>query len=139
LALDPEYLLVHYAALSTGALREIDRNDLVPEAQALYDAERATRPQLEPPAATVTKIVDDPAQPPDWLPDAVDVFSSVVRPGLTIAPDFVEARDVLIAAEIPAWIAITEIFDESDEESDETPHPDPANQPMDGQSRSPAT
>jgi len=120
--LDLEYLRRHYGSLSDQALLDIDRGELVDEAQKCYDAEIKQRDlasqgsdgqagagvflaeQME----TDGEPVDDEDQP-TWLEDAAAVYSWVVAPGTTPAQDAADALDVLKAAGIPCYLEQTEV------------------------------
>lgn len=116
---DLKYLREHYASLSDDALLAIHREDLVETAQRCYDDEikqrglasgRRPKPKEELPVEE-DEVVDrevDPDQP-DWLEDASEVYSRVVRTGnVQATDDLADARDVLEAAGIPCYLQLTE-------------------------------
>ncbi len=102
---DLKYLREHYASLSDDALLAIHREDLVETAQRCYDDEikqrglasgRRAKPKEELPVEE-DEVVDREADPdqPDWLEDASEVYSRVVRTGnVQATDDLADARDV---------------------------------------------
>src|SRR5258708_30396446 len=114
MSVDLEYLRHHYASLSDAALREIKRAELVKEAQKIYDEELGRR---EPVALRVVERAEKPAAPdpraegedPDWLEEAVDVYSRADWAGTTPAPDVSDARAVLEADGIPCYLKLVVI------------------------------
>jgi len=116
--IDPEYLREQYASFSDEALLQIDRADLIQDAQRIYDEEVARRQLVagqtggdasSPEQAEVdTEFAldeDDPA----WLAEAAEVFSAMVLPGTVPAPEAVTARDALLAAGIPCHLELREL------------------------------
>lgn len=95
---DPEYLRRHYASLSDEALLEIDRDELVPAALDLYEAELRSR-DLE---SAQSAAGGEP--PPDWLDEAAEVYSRLDSPGGAAAPDCANACKVLEDAGIPCHL-----------------------------------
>jgi hypothetical protein len=114
--IDLEHLRQEYASFSDEALLGIDRADLVPDAQRIYDEELASRKRAE--AASSPDAAEEHTESslhqddPDWLTDAAAVFSAVVYPGRAPAPEAVDARDALVAAGIPCHLELTEIPEE---------------------------
>jgi hypothetical protein len=116
---DLKYLREHYASLSDDALLAIHREDLVETAQRCYDDEikqrglasgRRAKLKEELPVEEdeVVEAEADPDQP-DWLEDASEVYSRVVRTGnVQATDDLADARDVLEAAGIPCYLQLTE-------------------------------
>jgi hypothetical protein len=115
LPLDLEYLRRHYADLSDEGLQAIDRNGLVPAAQALYDEElarraprakplSAPRPEEEEEEAPVEELDDAEGVEPEWLEQAACVGSFVLRHGATTDERALEARDAMRAAGIPCCL-----------------------------------
>jgi hypothetical protein len=114
---DADYLRQHYALLSDEALLEIDRDDLVDLAQQLYDHELARRnlneieeaaEEGDEPARAEEKARFEPSgsdEPPEWLDEAAEVFSSTFRPGASTAADEVyTAREVIERGGIPCYL-----------------------------------
>ena len=145
--LDPEYLRQHYAALSDEGLLEIDRADLVPTAQSIFDRE-VVRRRLVPlwdkrqAQTTIPRVpdlldeetedneaeIDEPEherevpgfdEKPDWQDEAVEVWSYTVGP--ETQHWIAEARDALEAAGIPCYMDLCEIPEE-DRNSPEQTH-----------------
>ena len=120
--IDPEYLRRHYAGLTNTALKATKRDDLIPEAQAIFDQEFAKRglvekaepPRVEP--LTTVAVADEEfshdereedAPPPDWIDEAFCVCAIWVRPDFKPpAPDAVEVRRVLKRHQIPSYIVV---------------------------------
>jgi hypothetical protein len=127
---DPEYLRQHYASLSDEGLLEIDRADLVPTAQKIFDLEVAHRKLVRPRDMRQAQRTDlrrdevdvepgnldeepageslTPEDEPDWLEDAAEAYSFACTRGTDPAPDAAHARDVLVAAEIPCYLDLCE-------------------------------
>lgn len=114
--LDLEFLRRHYADLSDEGLGAIDRNGLVPPAQALYDEELARRAPWGKPvsAPPVEEEEDVPAEEPDaggvgpeWLEQAA---CAVV---FTSSAPAVNARDVLENAGIPCHLTLEKVTPEA--------------------------
>jgi len=103
--MDPEYLRGHYASLSDEALRAIDRTGLVEVARRCYDDElrrRSAAPHdLPDEEAGVEVEPPDLGDTPNWLEDAAEVYSWVVRPGNAVPYDAEVAQDALVDAGIP--------------------------------------
>jgi hypothetical protein len=103
---DLEYLRHHYASLSDSALREINRAELVKEAQKIYDEELGRRDPIaprviEPPKPSLPRSRE--GEKPDWLDDAAEIFSHGNYAGSTPAPDVAEAGAILEAVGIPSY------------------------------------
>jgi len=130
---DPDELREHYISLSDEELHEIERADLVPLAQQIFDEEvrkrklsskRTVRLSVE--SAVVRDEpeefdeLEDGIEPlaegekPAWAPDAAEVYSWAIRPGATPAQDAEKAQDALEAAGIPCYLDPVE--DPSDED-----------------------
>jgi hypothetical protein len=110
---DLEYLRHHYASLSDEALRDINRAELVKEAQKIYDDELGLRKPIAP---RVVERAETPSLPkphfaggkPDWLDDAAEVFSHGNFAGSYPAHDVWGARAALEAAGIPCYLELIE-------------------------------
>jgi hypothetical protein len=115
MAIDTEYLRRHYASLSDEALHDIDRDELVEEARKCYDAEMKQRALAAPEGESFDdeEPVDDEivvdGETPEWMDDALAVYSWIIAPGTTPAHDAADARDALTAAGIPCFLEEAEI------------------------------
>jgi len=117
-AIDHEYVRQHYASLSDDALRDVERADLTPAAQAIFDSEirrrdlHRTEP-LEDQSDEGTRSSffgsseEEEQQEPDWLENAFPVTASSATPaGIADAAD---ARAALTRAGIPCDVTEHEI------------------------------
>jgi hypothetical protein len=114
MAVDPEFLRQQYASLSDVALLAIDRDGLVAIAQEIYDEELSQRDvkarfplRREDPAAQKLRVSREQSadcEEPDWLEEAVEVFSVSEFQGGTSSQEAVQARDVLEAAGVPCYL-----------------------------------
>jgi hypothetical protein len=124
-SIDPEALKEHYASLTDEALLLVERKDRTQTAQRIFDSEIRRRrldidevpgeDEEENGARTTTffrSATDEPADDPDWLETAFTVTAFSER--TSGAVDAAEARDALLAAEIPCQLTEHEI-DPSDE------------------------
>jgi len=117
---DAEYLRRHYASLSDESLLELNRHELVQDAQIIYDAEMAAR-QLkhiarpaarpEPRAPAKAKIEFDHADPgngetPEWVEGAAEIFSGRDEPGTGPPQSLIDARAALEAGGIPCYMEL---------------------------------
>jgi hypothetical protein len=109
LKVDPEDFRRHYASLSDDALLEIDRDELIPVAQQIYGAELARRhlAEDEPDRETAAEESQVSSFPVDdnWLESGACAHSAhIAAPGDEATQRMLHARDLLIAAGIPAEI-----------------------------------
>ena len=118
--LDPEYLRQHYASLSDEALLSVDRDELVEMARTIFDIELGNRNLASPPDtrrdqpgvrtppdphdeetddhhAAVKSKTHGSGERPEWLEDAVEVYSWAVQSSTSQAPG--ATLDCLIALE----------------------------------------
>src|SRR5271165_5534674 len=112
--LDLEYLRRHYASLSDDALLALDRADLVEAARGIFDEEVHQRElaRLERPARA-RRLPDQEVDDTDWLEDAAEAYSRYAAAGAAPAPEAVDARNILEAANIPCHL---ELYQEPEEE-----------------------
>jgi hypothetical protein len=108
--IDSNHLRRRFAMLSDQALSEIDRDELVEEAQKCLDQEIANRKLNDPP-----KVPEDSpvAVESAWRTSAVCVCAFSSFPGRADAPKADEARSVLEAAGIPCYIETREVDPDS--------------------------
>ena len=119
-----EDLRKHYASLTDDAFLAIDRAELHPEAQSVYEAERAERlgsgPKFDPPTrrfSTPARLDErnyaDPdaidadttdAPKPEWYDSAAIAFTFEAFPGKPAGELADHARSVLEAAGIPCYL-----------------------------------
>jgi len=109
LKIDPDDFRRHYASLSDDALMEIERDELVPAAQQMYDEEIARRhlgigepaeeDQCEEEQRDAIFPVDE-----NWIESAASACSETVRRGGDATDRMLHARSILTAAGIPAEI-----------------------------------
>jgi hypothetical protein len=126
--IDPEDLRRHYESLSDEGLLEIDRADLVPVAQGIYDREIARRGLNGPPeqeeeaydrgapddqtdeaedfAGEPLPDEGDDGPPPAWLEDAGCPWSAYMRPGYDYAGNGAEVQAALRGARIPSRVVV---------------------------------
>jgi hypothetical protein len=109
--IDPQYLRLHYASLSDETLLATDRGELVDVAQKVLDEEFARR-KLRRSAEQAVGYEPALGERPAWFEDAAEVFSRDSLPGQLPAAEVEEARVVLEAAGIPAYIDVQKIQDE---------------------------
>ena len=125
--IDPDDLRDHYQSLTDDELVTMDRSELTPMAQKIYDevlAERGLLPaepvvrSNKPPQLSIVprpEYVDlpdgilDQEEEPEWLADAVEVHSAVVQPGGREQESLADARRILDAAGIPSYAELVEI------------------------------
>jgi hypothetical protein len=108
--LDTEFLRRHYAEMSDEELREVNRDDLVEAARAIYDEEVAGRRESAEPAAVrrVAAPQDDEVEL-DWMEDAAEAYSSYARQGsMDPSEGSLEARHALEDAGIPCHLELIE-------------------------------
>jgi hypothetical protein len=111
LKIDPEDFRRYYDSLSDDALLEIERDELVPVAQQMYDQEIMRRhlmpdqpEQEQEPAAGEPQGAGFHAGE-NWLENSVCAYSSFVRRADDEASQrMLQARDILTAAGIPAEV-----------------------------------
>ena len=103
---DPEDLRRHYASLSDGALRDLDRSELTDVARKCFDEEVARR-DLAPRQAETEPFEN--GEEPEWLEDASCACSYTSFPGSSAAADAANAREVLEEAGIPCHISTHEL------------------------------
>jgi hypothetical protein len=103
--LDLDYLRGQFASLSDDALLAVNRADLVEVAQRVYDDEVGRRT-----VAKTESVIADAKQPPDWLDDAVEVYSFGVLPETNCLPEAAtRLRELLERSGIPHRLQVTEI------------------------------
>jgi hypothetical protein len=123
--IDPRDLRRHYDSLPDGELLALNRDDLTPAAQAVYDEAMADRGLLDGPA---TEAVEEPEEgeevsgefeefedfteedegpEPEWMEDAATACAFVIHPGSSEAEKASHARSVLRAAGIPSRVSVT--------------------------------
>jgi len=112
MAVDIESLRRHYASLSNEALLDVNRDELVAAAQSCYDEEVAQRglvaseaPEGEEGEGVV--LTPDENQP-EWIEEAAEVYSILIRPGLSGAADIDAARSALSEAGVPSYLDVVE-------------------------------
>jgi hypothetical protein len=101
-AIDLNQLRRQYSEMTDDALLEIERDELVEEAQRCLDDEllqRGIRPEKRRPGTISVQDTATDDAPPEWLPDAVTVVSMVGG-----EPSVTDAQRVLVAARIPSFI-----------------------------------
>jgi hypothetical protein len=127
--INQEDLRCHYESLSDEGLLEIDRSDLAPLAQGIYDQEIARRglahprkqeqeeeayhrplPVFKPaknwdPAGELDAGTDD-GPPPDWLEDAACPWSAYIHPDADYLGTGAEVQTALRDAGIPNRIVV---------------------------------
>jgi hypothetical protein len=118
--MDPKVIREHYASLTDEELRVVDRTDLTPTAQKIFDSEVQRRGlSLDSREGEVETVVQTakPELDADWLENAsaVTTFSG----GASAAAEAVEARDALLAAGIPCEITEHDIDETEIESADE--------------------
>ncbi len=102
MAIDIEQLRRQYSEMTDAALLEIEREELVAEAQRCLDDEllqRRIRPEKRRAGAVSVEDTAMDDAPPEWIQDAVTVVSMVAG-----EPNVTEAQRVLAAARIPSFI-----------------------------------
>ena len=99
--IDIEYLRKQYASMEDDALLSINRDDLTPAAQEVYDAEVRGR-ELH------TGLEIEEQIEPDWMEDACEVCSFTETPGKHVAPEADQAGEVLKEAGIPCFVKVEE-------------------------------
>ena len=123
--IDPEDLRRHYASLSDEGLLDIDRSDLAPVAQGIYDQEISRRgldhpPEQEPEAYPRPSTQFQPGQdwgftsepgagdgpPPAWLEDAACPWSAYTHPNTDYVGAAAEVQSALRNAGIPNRIVV---------------------------------
>jgi len=122
--IDPADIKKRFAAMDDEALLDVDRDELSEMAQGIFDEEIARRglgegedadgiPELEVSYGEDGEPVDvdgeEGVEEPEWMEDAVCVCTFETTPGSTAVGDVVKARAVLLAAEIPCTMAVTEL------------------------------
>ena len=121
MSIDPEDLREHYASLTDEALLLVERDDLTPTAQRVFDSELRrrgleladTEEQDDVDAeGTFFRSADESPEDDGWMENAFPVTTFSDRASGTV--DAAEARDALLAAGIPCQITEHEI-DPSDE------------------------
>jgi hypothetical protein len=121
--IDPRDLQRQYESMSDEELLSLNREDLMPAAQAVYDGEIARRglneewqedveEDEEVEGVAVQEWAD--GEEPDWLETAATMCSFEDRPGAGASTKAEEASVVLRTAGIPSFVTITE--DESGKE-----------------------
>jgi hypothetical protein len=128
---DPEDLRRHYASLSDEGLLDIDRSDLAPAAQGIYDREMARRrlhrppeheqeveeesyhrplPVVKPGANCDSVGQPDPdtgdGPPPAWLEEAACAWSAQIHPDGDYVGTGAEVQNALRDAGIPNRIVV---------------------------------
>ena len=127
--IDPEDLRRHYESLSDEGLLDIDRDDLAPMAQGIFDQEMARR-GLDGTAEADAEAYDSGAlgeeadeaadaagesgpgeddeedENPAWLEDAGCPYSTYMVPGYDQTGSVPEIRQVLRAARIPSRVVV---------------------------------
>jgi len=110
----------YYDSLSDEALLAIDRDELVADAQKIFDQElgrrglkrkELDRAELERPAAPERGVETEPGAVPEWLEGAAVAIAYTDATGRDAAGSATDARSVLEHAGIPAYI-VTEKPDE---------------------------
>ena len=124
--IDPKDLRRHYESLSDQGLLDIDRSDLAPVAQGIYNQEMARRGLDHPPEqeeeeayhrplpvfkpgenrdfASELDTADGP--PPDWLEDAACTWSTSIHPNSDHADTGAEVQTALRDAGIPNRVVV---------------------------------
>lgn len=107
---DPELLRHQYASLSNAALLDIDRSDLIAEAQQCYD-EEITRRRLK--RSNSEAELERHAHScheakPAWFDESAEVYSVNSRVDLYGGKNVDAAREVLEAAGIPCYLEFCE-------------------------------
>ena len=108
--IEPEDFRRHYESLSDEALLEIDRNELVPIAQQIYDQEVGRRDlaldQTDDPPADEEQPVSGFHEDANWGDNTACAYSAYVqRAGDDATQRMLLARDMLTAAGIPAELS----------------------------------
>jgi hypothetical protein len=108
---DLEYLRQHYATLSDEALQDVNRQDLVEAARAVYDEELSKRDLTAAPdeEMVIDEIEFESEVDEDWHEDAIMVYSRQESAGSEPPPDVVDARNALDAEGIPCKLELLEI------------------------------
>lgn len=118
---DPTYLREHYESLSDEALLSINRAELVATAQQCYDDEVRSR-RLSGSGSVHTTPELGAGDQPDWLDEAVEVYSVIDSPGVEAAARAAAAaREALEAAGIPCLLSLGE---RPEEEASRKPPPE---------------
>ena len=125
--IDPEDLRGHYASLSDEGLLDIDRSDLAPVAQGIYDQEITRRGLDHPPEqeveayhrplpifkagadrdfASELRADTDDGPPPAWLGDAACPWSAYIYPDGDYMVTGAEVQTALRDAGIPNRIVV---------------------------------
>ena len=128
--IDPEDLRRHYESLSDDGLLDIDRSDLTPVAQEIFDQEIARRgldqapeqeqgdgdgydrplPVFKPDAdwdtASQLGTGTDEGPPPAWLEDAASPWSAYIQPNVDYVGTGAEVQAALREAGIPSRIVV---------------------------------
>ncbi len=127
--IDPAEIQKRFAALDDDALMDVERDELSELARKLYDQECARRgldaenalEQWEDeggetdgdapgePLAGLSGAEDEDGEQPAWMDDGVCVCTFEVTPGSAAVADVAKARAVLLAAQIPCSLAISEL------------------------------
>jgi len=109
MAVDIESLRRHYASLSDEALLELNREELVAAAQSCYDEEVTQRGLVASEAPEEDGVVLTPDEnEPEWIEEAAEVYSILIRPGLSGASDIDAARSALSEAGVPSYLDVLE-------------------------------
>ena len=113
MSVNVEHLRRLYRNMSDDALLDVDRDELVAEAQQILDEELTSR-GLDGEAATEETDVVEAAtydHDPDWAEDGVEVFSVTAVPGIT-SESTADACAALTAAGIPCHVDHIELQQE---------------------------
>ena len=109
MAVDIESLRRHYASLSNEALLDVNRDELVAAAQSCYDEEVTQRGLVASEAPEEDGVVLTPDEnEPEWIEEAAEVYSILIRPGLSGASDIDAARSALSEAGVPSYLDVLE-------------------------------
>jgi hypothetical protein len=120
--INPEQLRQYYARLSDEALLELDRKDLTDIARQFYDVEVASRKLFDTPAESIVVERKPDGYPvdPEWMNDAVCVFSQPTSRGSDGAVEAAGAREALEKARIPCNLTSAHVDEESSPAYDES-------------------
>jgi hypothetical protein len=118
----------NYASLPDGELLQINPDDLTDLAHQCYTAEMEKRGLSAETAEAgeeaggdddgVEPIGFDAEAEPDWLEDAAEVYSVVVRRGSASAQDSEAAREALLKEGIPCHLDVVDRSEESESDSE---------------------
>ena len=123
--LDRNFLRQHYSSLSDEALLELDRSELVAEAQQIFEEELTQRGLDGSPDSSTfpatefvsengdrMEFVDSPAREdgsPGWMDEAAEVYAESAHQGRPPAEHATQGREALEAAGIPCHLELHEI------------------------------